>query len=83
MEEPVAALGAFALLFLLLMPSFLGGLVNEPQVLVEALGYLDLLGHMDDFARGIVDTRPLVYYLTVSIFFLFLTARALEAKKWR
>ena len=39
--------------------------------------------HMDDFAKGIVDTRRLVYYASGAGFFLFLTTRALAAKKWR
>ena len=38
---------------------------------------------MDEFSRGIVDTRRLVYYLSAILFFLFLASRALEDKKWR
>jgi ABC-2 type transport system permease protein len=38
---------------------------------------------MDDFGKGIVDTRQLVYYLSATVLFLFLAARSLEAKKWR
>jgi ABC-2 type transport system permease protein len=44
---------------------------------------LDLWSHMSDFARGIVDTRRLVYYLSASLFFLFAAAKTLEAKKWK
>jgi len=47
------------------------------------LGYLNLWQHMDEFAKGIVDTRHLVYYATGVGFFLFLTTRALAARKWR
>jgi hypothetical protein len=38
---------------------------------------------MEDFAKGIVDTRRLVFYASASWFFLFLASRALEDKKWR
>ena len=38
---------------------------------------------MEDFSRGIVDSRRLVYYVSASALFLFLAARALAAKKWR
>jgi hypothetical protein len=38
---------------------------------------------MDEFSKGIVDTRRLVYYLSASGFLLFLAARSLELKKWR
>lgn len=36
-----------------------------------------------DFSRGIVDTRHLVLYGSVTVFCLFLTARSLEARRWR
>ncbi len=38
---------------------------------------------MEDFSKGIVDTRRLVYYASSTVFFLFLTSRALAANKWR
>jgi ABC-2 type transport system permease protein len=47
----------------------------------EALTYLNLLEHMDDFSRGIVDTRRIVYVASAVVFFLFLSARTLEANK--
>ena len=46
-------------------------------------GYLNLWTHMEDFSKGIVDTRRLVYYASATGFFLFLTTRALAARKWR
>jgi hypothetical protein len=36
---------------------------------------------MDEFSKGIVDTRHLVYYLSGTVFFLFLASRAVEAAK--
>ena len=38
---------------------------------------------LDEFAKGIVDSRRLIYYLSATLFFLFLTSRALEDRKWR
>jgi ABC-2 type transport system permease protein len=49
----------------------------------KVFGHLNLWTHMDDFAKGIVDTRRLVYYASSVALFLFLTTRALAAKKWR
>ncbi len=81
-NQIVAAIVTFACLFLFFTFGLLENLVNDPK-LKQAFGYLDLWQHMSDFAKGIVDTRPLVYYATAIAFFLFLTARALAAKKWR
>ena len=38
---------------------------------------------MDDFARGIVDVRYLIFYLTGTVLFLFLAVRSLESRTWR
>jgi ABC-2 type transport system permease protein len=81
-NQIVAAVLAFALLFVLFIPSFLDMLVNNP-VLKEIVSYTNLYQHMDDFSRGVVDTRPLVFYITTSALFLFLATRALETRTWR
>ena len=36
-----------------------------------------------DFTRGVIDTRPLVLYVTVTLCCLFLTVRSLEARRLR
>jgi len=79
-NQVVAAVFSFALTFLAFLPAFLEFLVNDPKMR-DALGYLNLYQHMDDFSKGIVDTRRLVYYLSVTAFFLFLASRAVEAGK--
>lgn len=81
-NQIVAAIVGFALVFVLFIFGLLEFLVNNPTF-KEVLGYLNLLQHMEDFGKGIVDTRRLVYYLSAIIFFLFLTGRTLAAKKWR
>jgi ABC-2 type transport system permease protein len=50
----------------------------------ERIGqYLNLWNHMDELGKGIVDTRRIVYSLSGTAFFLWLTARTLESKRWR
>ena len=39
--------------------------------------------HFDDFERGVIDTKHIVYFLSVTAFFLFLSIRALEYRRWR
>ena len=81
-NQIVAAVTTFAVLILLFTFGLLADLVNQP-ILKEAFDYLNLWQHMGDFAKGIVDTRRLVYYASVGFLFLFLAARVLEARKWR
>lgn len=45
--------------------------------------YLSLSSHFFDFLRGIVDTKDVVYYLSVIVAALFLTTRVLETRRWR
>ncbi len=49
----------------------------------EILNTLSLTDHFDDFARGIIDTKHLVYYLSFITFGLFLTAKSVDSERWR
>jgi ABC-2 type transport system permease protein len=49
----------------------------------QALGALAFFDQMHDFARGVLDTRPIVLYLTLTGFFLFLTLRVVESRRWK
>jgi ABC-2 type transport system permease protein len=39
--------------------------------------------HFTDFERGVIDTKHIFYFLSVTAFFLFLSIRALESRRWR
>src|SRR5687767_6605107 len=47
------------------------------------LNYLSITEHLNDFARGVIDTKHLVYYLSFIAFSLFLTVRAVDSERWR
>lgn len=49
----------------------------------ETLGYMSMHVHMKDFSRGVIDTRYIVFYVTMTIFFLFLTHRVVESRRWK
>lgn len=61
----------------------------------EYISALDLFGKMDDFiislgindhytsmSRGVIDTRDVVYYLSIIGIFILLTKTTLESRKW-
>jgi len=81
-SQLVAAMMTAALLFLLFLVGLFEELVNN-EVIKQALGYLNIWSHINELAKGIVDTRRIVYYVSATLFFLFLATRALEDKKWR
>jgi ABC-2 type transport system permease protein len=49
----------------------------------ELLAALTIFEQMHDFARGIVDTRPIVLFVSLTMFFLFLTLRVVESRRWK
>jgi ABC-2 type transport system permease protein len=74
------------LTFVILIPLFTFGLLENltnADALKQVFGYLNIWQHMDEFGKGIVDTRRLVYYFSLAVFLVFLAARSLEVKKWR
>jgi ABC-2 type transport system permease protein len=79
-NQIVAAVVAGGILFALWFAGMAANLV--PQALGEAIGYLSLSYYFPDFMRGVIDTRGIVYYLSITILFLFLAVRSLENSRW-
>ena len=78
-NQIVAAILCFGMLIPIfsvgLLESMLGGAGHD------VVSYLNLWDHMDELARGVVDSRRAVYYLSTTAFFLFLSTVSLAAKK--
>ena len=55
------------------MPSSIQGIVQ----------FLSVDFHLSNMSRGVIDTRNIVYFLSLIVFFLFMTARVLEMRKWK
>jgi ABC-2 type transport system permease protein len=49
----------------------------------RVLTHLSLLDHFDSFAKGVLDTKDIIYYLSFTTVALFLTLRSLEARRWK
>ena len=80
-NQIVSAVVAGGILFGLWFLGMVGSLIPEP--LGEILSYFSLSDHFPGFVRGVVDTRDLVYYLSVTAVFLFLSVRSIETERWR
>ena len=44
---------------------------------------LNAMNYFRDFARGTLDTRGIVYFLSATALFLFLSVKTLESRRWR
>lgn len=62
---------------------FLGSAADYlPRALGDVIGYFSLSNYFPDFITGIIDTRGIIYYLSVTALFLFLAIRSLENSRW-
>jgi len=73
----VLGVGLFSLGFLAL------ALPANSEWQTQALSYFNLFDQMHDFARGVVDTRAVIFYITATFMFLFLTLRVVESRRWK
>ena len=58
-------------------------LFNAPDWLFPIFNYLGLGSHYSSILRGVLDSRDIIYYLSVIGFFLYLSTLAVESRKWR
>ncbi len=80
-NQIVAAVVSFGIILVLLLLQFASTLLGPAAG--QALVYLGVYSHFFDFLRGIVDTKDVLYYLSVVVGFLFLATRVLESRRWR
>ena len=57
-------------------------LVFVPSSMAGIVQYLSTGFHLSNISRGVIDTRNLIYFLSMISFFLFLTIRNVESRKW-
>ncbi len=80
-NQIVAGAVGFALALVLWILNWTTSFGNSDSV--QVLNYLSIVSHMDSFSRGVIDTKDLVYYLSMIFLGLFLTSRSLESLRWR
>ena len=73
-------IGIFIVLIFFLMDKML---IFVPAYLTSLIQYLSVDYHLSNISRGVIDSRNLVYFASVIGFFLFMTVRILEIRKWR
>ncbi len=80
-NQIVAYIGTFSSLLILWVISWIGSFSSG--VFTDLTAYLSLIDHFDDFAKGVVDTTHLIYYLSLITLGLFLTAKSVDTERWR
>src|SRR6266566_6608719 len=80
-NQIVSGMITFAVFLLLWVINWIASFTGPTTQSV--LNYLSITDHFDDFTKGILDTKHLVYYFSVMAFGLFLTARSVDTERWK
>jgi len=80
-NQIIAAVLSFGALLMLWVIGWAKSYVGS--TMGEVIDYLSIVKHFDTFAKGILDSRDLLYYLIFIVFFLFLTLRQVATYRWR
>ncbi len=80
-NQIIAAVLTFVTLLLLWVIDWMTSFASPGVSTV--LNYLSITSHLDDFAKGVIDTKHVIYYLSFITFGLFLTARSVDSERWR
>ena len=80
-NQIIAGVATFAVGLLVWVIDWVGSLFGPTAESV--FRYLSMTGHLEDFIKGVVDTKHVVYYLSFIAFGLFLTLRSVDSERWR
>ena len=80
-NQIIAAFATFAVSLLLWVLDAVSAV--ETAAWAKVLAYLSVLSHSESFSKGVIDTRDVIFYVSLTFFALFLTARSLESLRWR
>ena len=79
-NQLVAAMVAGGIIFALWFVGLAAGLL--PEAMGEVISYLSLYHHFSSFMRGVIDARGIIYYLSITVLFLYLAIRSIESGRW-
>ncbi len=80
-NQIVAGMITFSVFLLLWVINWVSTFVGPTAQTI--LSYLSITEHFDDFAKGIIDTKHVVYYFSFIAMGLFLTMKSVDSERWR
>jgi ABC-2 type transport system permease protein len=83
-SQMVASVVSLAVGIVLFILAYMAQVV--PATVTQQAGllfYFNLFKQMEDFTRGAVDTRAVIFYVSATFLFLFLTLRVVESRRWK
>ena len=75
-----AAAGTVGVLIFMFVIDFFAGFL--PEFFAKLIANLNIYTRYQDFTNGIISLPPVIYYLSMTVVFLFLTVRSIEKRRW-
>lgn len=82
-SQVTAAMVTIVLGVLLFLVGLLAPKVPAGDWQAHVLSFFNFGEHLQDFSRGVIDTRPVVFCVSLTALFLFLTLRVIESRRWK
>jgi ABC-2 type transport system permease protein len=80
-NQIIAGAATFAVCLLLWVLEWVGG--YETATWAKVLAYMSVVTHFESFAKGVLDLKDAIFYVSLTFLGLFLTARSMESLRWR
>jgi ABC-2 type transport system permease protein len=80
-NQIVAGAATFGVCLLLWVLEWVSG--YETAAWAQVLSYMSVITHFESFAKGVINTKDAVFYVTLTFLGLFFTARSMESLRWR
>jgi ABC-2 type transport system permease protein len=81
-NQIIALITSFLVAILLLLLDSTVVLSRLPQAIVPAIDFLGVRAHFESIERGVIDSRDILYFATITFFFLFLNTKTIQSRKW-
>ena len=79
-NQIIAGVSTFALCLLLWVLDWLS---FRPSDWAKALAYMSVVSHLEPFSKGVIDTKDVIFYVSLTFLGLFLASRSMESLRWR
>jgi hypothetical protein len=80
-NQIIAGAVTFGVCLLLWVLEWVSG--YETATWARVLAYMSVIKHFESFAKGVLDSKDAIFYITVIFLGLFFTARSMESLRWR
>ena len=83
-DQIIAATISFSVILICVFLPFLPMVMNiTTPAIRDIFSYFSPTGHMDDFSKGIIDSRPVVWYVSMTALVTYLTLQVFQYRKWK